>query len=130
MAGTARQIASARRNGHLGGRPTNALTELKRKSREKATKLLCAETEESIKFLVFVRDDANVAIEQRIRCALELLTRGEAPPKSANYLGAAGAAGELLEEPPKLVVLGRFDQERKNGAQENGHEPGGNGGAA
>lgn len=123
---TARQIAAARRNGVLGGRPTNALTDLKRKAREKATKLLCDETEESIKFLVYVRDNPNVAMPERVRCALALLDRGEVPAKGATYHGTATGAGELLEEPPKLVVLGRFAEKRGS----NGADPETNGDSA
>ena len=118
---TPAQRAAARANGQLGGRPTSMLTELKRKAREKATKLVLAQQEESIKFLVYVRDNPNAALNERVRCALELLNRGEMPAKSASFHGI-GSASEVEEmfSTPKLVVLGQF--ERKTSENEHGSE--------
>lgn len=122
----------------MGGRPTNLMQELRKRAREKASRLLCNETEECIRFLIYVRDNPNVAMPERVRCALELLNRGEVPAKTASYLGTATPAGDLLEEPPKLVVLGRFPQAppgaqaETNGrhSETNGHEVDPNGDGA
>lgn len=132
MAATARHAAAARINGRRGGRPTNAIQEMKRKARERAARLLCSETEESILFLKYVRDNPNVPWGERVRCALEMLNRGEVPSKTSSYLGTATPAGELMDEPPKLVVLGKFGAEKVKGDPEgngsaphtNGHEGG------
>lgn len=104
------QRAAARANGRLGGRPTTMLVELKRKARERATRIVASQQEESVKFLIYVRDNPNAALNERVRCALELLNRGEMPAKSASYHGVGGI-GELDEAfaSPKLVVLGRFN---------------------
>lgn len=127
MAGSAKVVAAARENGQLGGRPVKALIEMKKRARERATRLLCREQEESVRFLIYMRDNPNVSAPERIRCALEILSRGETPTKNASYLGTAAAGGELLDEPPKLVVLGRFKTDEPHTSEGNGHGPNGNG---
>lgn len=97
------------------------MTELKRKAREKAQRLVAGQQEESVRFLIYVRDNPNADLRERVRCALELLNRGEMPAKSANYHGV-GSASDLDEmfSLPKLVVLGKYDTKDKAPAPSEG----------
>lgn len=100
------QRAAARENGKKGGRPTSALAELKRKAREKATKLIAGEQEESVRFLIWIRDNPRCDIRERVRCAIELLNRGEIPAKAITAHGEVTADGDIGA--PKLFVIGKF----------------------
>lgn len=111
---TARQRAAARTNGHFGGAPNKRLVELRRKSRDKAMRIVASQQEESVRFLVYVRDNPNAPLNERVRCALELLNRGEMPAKSASYVGVGGL--DELDNAlaaPKLVVLGKYGADRE-----------------
>lgn len=107
------RAAAARENGKLGGRPTTALTDLRKKAREDGQKLLAAAQTQAVQFLVKVMMDAKVNIRERVHCATELLDRGELPKKSASYHGV-GEMSELdtLFGTPKLVVFGKFGADR------------------
>jgi hypothetical protein len=104
---------AARWNGHFGGKPTNAMVALRRRARERATRIVAANQEEAVRFLVYVMNNPNAALSERIRCALELLNRGEMPAKSASFLGV-GTSEELdaMFSSPKLVVLGKFGSDK------------------
>ena len=105
----------ARHNGHFGGAPTRAMVEVRRKARERATRIVSANQEEAVRFLVYVMNNPNAALAERVRCALELLSRGELPAKSGTYLGVGGMEElDAMFATPKLVILGKFgaDAER------------------
>ncbi len=110
---TAKQRASARTNGHFGGAPTKQMIEVRRKAREKATRIVSANQEEAAKFLVYVMNNPNAPLPERVRCALELLNRGEMPAKSATYVGV-GTNEELdkMFGTPKMFVFGKYETER------------------
>jgi hypothetical protein len=116
MARSAKQAASARHNGHFGGAPTREMVEVRRKAREKATRIIAANQEEAVKFLVYVMNNPNAPLNERVRCALEVLSRGEMPAKSGTYLGV-GQSDELesIFGTPKLVVLGKYADAKSNG---------------
>lgn len=122
----------SRRNGHFGGAPTAAAIEQRRKAREKATRIVSANQEEAVKFLVYVMNNPNAALSERVRCALELLNRGELPAKSAAYVGV-GSTDDLdqMFGTPKLVILGKFGADKlvESAAvvisETNGHKNGG-----
>lgn len=116
---TSRQAQASRLNGALGGRPRNDYgTEARRRNRELARKLLLDAQIESLRFLIYTRDDPNAPRSDRVRCALELLNRGDFPAKSANFVGV-GAIPEDLEV-PKMFVLGKFAGPGGNGSSGNG----------
>lgn len=106
------------------GSPDGLTLALKRRARDRVARILAREQEESVRFLIYMRDNPNIANEQRIRCALEILSRGETPTKNASYLGTAAAGGELIDEPPKLVVLGKFKTDEPDHSEKNGHANG------
>lgn len=116
---TEAQKAAARENGKLGGRPTIALTELRKQAREDAQKLLAAMQTRAVKFLAQVMDDESVDVRERVKCATELLDRGEMPRKSANYHGI-GEVAELdaIFSTPKLVVMGKFGADKPDTTEE------------
>lgn len=116
---TPKQRASARTNGHFGGAPSKELVELRRKSRDRATRIVASKQEEAVLFLVYVMNNPNASVSERVRCAIELLDRGELPKKSASYLGVGGIEEmDAVFGSPKLVVLGKY------GSEKNGHANG------
>lgn len=110
MASPKRQ-AAGRANGKFGGAPTADMVAVRRKARDKAIRIVAANQEEAVKFLVYVMNNPNAPLNERVRCALELLSRGEMPAKSGTYLGV-GQSDELdaIFGTPKLVVLGKFTE--------------------
>jgi hypothetical protein len=106
------QKAAARENGKMGGRPTSALTDLRKKAREDAQKLLASMQVRAVNFLVKVMLDESVDVRERVKCATELLDRGEMPKKSAAYHGV-GEIGELdaIFAAPKLFSVSKFGAE-------------------
>jgi len=109
MVSIARKRQIARENGALGGRPPTKIMLLRKRARLRAMRLLATQQEKSVRVLIDLRDDPNVPPSERIRCAVELLNRGEVPSKSASFHGHGSA--EALDEmfgAPKLVVLGQW----------------------
>jgi len=93
----------------IGGGHKKAIIEMRRRSRERAARMLASEQEESVRFLVWTRDNPNAPLTERIRCALEILSRGELPAKNATYMGVGSTEDiDAMFGNPKLVVLGRF----------------------
>jgi len=119
----------AREAGKLGGRPTNQLTRLKATARHRSQRLVAREQETSVRFLVMVRDNKvpgakNIPMRERVRCAIELLDRGEMPAKSASYhgLGSMDEINELFAV-PKLVITQKYGTEKLD--EGNGEDVGG-----
>jgi hypothetical protein len=109
---TEAQKAAARENGKMGGRPTSTLTDLRKKAREDAQKLLAAMQTRAVQFLSEVMLDESVDVRERVKCATELLDRGEMPKKSANFHGV----GEISEmdaifSAPKMFVVSKYGAE-------------------
>lgn len=113
MIGSKTRREQAQEAGMLGGRPTNLLTKLKAEAREKSQRLVAGEQETCIKFLIAIRDNKRAPMRERVRCAVELLDRGEMPAKSASFhgFGATDEIGEIFGT-PKLFVLEKYGTEK------------------
>lgn len=104
--GSREQAAAA---GRLGGRPSAKLQSLKSKARDEAQALLVTQQLPSLRFLMQVRDDPEVPMRERVRCAVELLDRGTTPAVSASVQGI-GTLDDMEQRfgVPKLVVTEKY----------------------
>lgn len=97
--------AAARVNGRAGGRPRNDYgSAAMRRRREQARRLGQNELLESVKFLMWVRDNPAADTANRVRCAVEILNRFGFPSMAVSAITDASQIFDV----PKLFEIGHL----------------------